>query len=84
MLLILSSGLDRHVYFKTKGNSPSAVKFMCTNQHANQPVSSDENKKYIQSGDNMKILIQLLTETQHEELSKTVKYLLHMCVATGV
>jgi len=44
---------------------------------------SVENQKFIQEAGSMRMLIQQLTETTNEELSKTVKYLLHLCVATG-
>ena len=54
-----------------------------TNQQPMLYYYSVENQKFIQEAGSMRMLIQQLTETTNEELSKTVKYLLHLCVATG-
>ena len=42
-----------------------------------------KNQEIIQDSGGITSLIQQLTQTENEELSKTVKYLLHMCVSSG-
>ena len=44
---------------------------------------TDGNKKYIKDCGGITSLIQQLTLTENEELSKTVKYLLQLCVSSG-
>jgi hypothetical protein len=47
-------------------------------------VYKEGNQKYVRDCGGVTILIQQLTETQDEEFSKTIKYLLHMCVTSGI
>ena len=46
-------------------------------------ISTEENASEIREGRGMTVLIQQLTATSDVELSKTIKYLLHLCVPQG-